>query len=85
MASGGMGDVLTGIIAGFITQGYSPESAAHAGVYLHGATADLLKEKGIVEKDNQIIITRGDFLGEQAGGTNAMKIVTIGDVRVSKN
>ena len=47
--------------------------------------AALLSEKGIVEKDNQIIITRGDFLGEEAGGTNAMKIVTIGDVRVSKN
>jgi NAD(P)H-hydrate epimerase len=45
MASGGMGDVLTGIIAGFITQGYSPESAAHTGVYLHGAAADLLKDK----------------------------------------
>ena len=45
MASGGMGDVLTGIIAGFITQGYSHESAAHAGVYLHGAAADLLKVK----------------------------------------
>ncbi|MCK5508729.1 MAG: NAD(P)H-hydrate dehydratase, partial [Desulfobacterales bacterium] len=42
MASGGMGDVLTGIIAGFVTQGYSPESATHAGVYLHGAAADTL-------------------------------------------
>ena len=44
MASGGMGDVLTGIIAGLITQGYSPESAAHAGVYLHGAAADEMAE-----------------------------------------
>ncbi len=42
MASGGMGDVLTGIIAGFMTQGHSPEFAAHAGVYLHGAAADFL-------------------------------------------
>jgi hydroxyethylthiazole kinase-like uncharacterized protein yjeF len=47
MASGGMGDVLTGIIAGFIAQGHSPELAAHAGVYLHGAAADsLVKNKG---------------------------------------
>ena len=45
MASGGMGDVLTGIIAGLITQGQSIESAAHAGVYLHGAVADALSEK----------------------------------------
>lgn len=47
MASGGMGDVLTGTIAGFITQGHSPELAAHAGVYIHGAAADsLAKNKG---------------------------------------
>ena len=47
MASGGMGDVLTGIIAGFIAQNHSPELATHAGVYLHGATADALsKNKG---------------------------------------
>jgi len=45
MASGGMGDVLTGIIAGLLAQGYSPESATHAGVYLHGAAADALAEK----------------------------------------
>ena len=40
MASGGMGDVLTGAIAGFVTQGYAPEDAVHLGVYLHGAAAD---------------------------------------------
>jgi NAD(P)H-hydrate epimerase len=44
MASGGMGDVLTGIIAGFMVQGMSAETAAHAGVYLHGLTADWLAE-----------------------------------------
>ena len=43
MASGGMGDVLTGVIAGLIVQGFSPESAAHTGVYLHGAAADNLE------------------------------------------
>jgi NAD(P)H-hydrate epimerase len=42
MASGGMGDVLTGLIAGLIVQGAAPESAARAGVYLHGAAADTL-------------------------------------------
>jgi NAD(P)H-hydrate epimerase len=45
MASGGMGDVLTGIISGFITQGYSPRSASHIGTYVHGAAADALAEK----------------------------------------
>ena len=42
MAAGGMGDVLTGMIAGWIAQGVAPETAAHLGVYLHGAAADHL-------------------------------------------
>jgi len=42
MASGGMGDVLTGVIAGFLAQGYTPEEAIHLGVFLHGAAADHL-------------------------------------------
>jgi NAD(P)H-hydrate epimerase len=45
MASGGMGDVLTGIIAGFISQGMPVESAAQTGVYLHGFAADGLAEE----------------------------------------
>ena len=47
MASGGMGDVLTGVIAGLIVQGLTPEAACHAGVFLHGAAADsLVKDVG---------------------------------------
>ena len=42
MASGGMGDVLTGVIAGFLAQGYTPEDAVHLGVFLHRAAADFL-------------------------------------------
>ncbi|PIE67104.1 MAG: bifunctional ADP-dependent NAD(P)H-hydrate dehydratase/NAD(P)H-hydrate epimerase [Deltaproteobacteria bacterium] len=42
MAAGGMGDVLTGMIAGLITQGATIDQAACAGVYLHGVAADLL-------------------------------------------
>ncbi len=41
LASGGTGDVLTGLIAGFIAQGVTPLDAAIIGVYLHGYTADL--------------------------------------------
>ncbi|RQD76273.1 MAG: NAD(P)H-hydrate dehydratase [Candidatus Syntrophonatronum acetioxidans] len=41
MASGGTGDVLTGIIAGLIGQGLSPEEAAVAGTYLHGLAGDM--------------------------------------------
>ena len=41
MATGGCGDVLTGIIAGLAAQGVSLQEAALAGVYLHGAAGDL--------------------------------------------
>ena len=44
LATGGTGDVLTGIIAGLLAQGMSPEHAATCGVYLHGAAAESLKE-----------------------------------------
>jgi NAD(P)H-hydrate epimerase len=40
MAAGGMGDVLTGLIAGLITQGMEVGAAARAGVLLHGSAAD---------------------------------------------
>ena len=41
MAAGGMGDVLTGVIAGLIGQGLPPEEAAVTGVYLHGLAGEL--------------------------------------------
>lgn len=40
MAAGGMGDVLTGLIAGLIAQGMEAGEAANAGVFLHGLSAD---------------------------------------------
>lgn len=42
MASAGMGDVLTGMIAGFLSQGYSPQETAQLAVFLHGHAADTL-------------------------------------------
>ena len=44
MATGGMGDVLTGIIAGLMAQGISSENAAALGVYLHGLAGDIVAE-----------------------------------------
>jgi ADP-dependent NAD(P)H-hydrate dehydratase / NAD(P)H-hydrate epimerase len=41
MATGGSGDVLTGIITALIAQGYAPHNAAILGVYLHGLAGDL--------------------------------------------
>ncbi|RYD75560.1 MAG: NAD(P)H-hydrate dehydratase [Sphingobacteriales bacterium] len=47
MATGGSGDVLTGIITGLLAQNYSPKNAALFGVYLHGLAGDFAaKQKG---------------------------------------
>ncbi len=44
MASGGSGDVLTGLIAALISQGYDLLTAAQLGVYLHGLAGDVAIE-----------------------------------------
>jgi len=44
MGTGGMGDVLSGIIGGLLAQGYPPWEAATLGVYLHGLAADILAQ-----------------------------------------
>ena len=45
MASGGTGDVLTGMIGSLLAQGYGPTQAACLGVYLHGLAGDLAAEE----------------------------------------
>lgn len=54
MASGGMGDVLTGLIAGLAAQGFDDEQAAETGVTLHAAAADRAAgsgERGLLATD----------------------------------
>ncbi|WP_257670387.1 NAD(P)H-hydrate dehydratase [Parapedobacter tibetensis] len=45
MASGGMGDVLTGMLVAFLAQGYTPAEAAVLACYLHGAAGNQLAEE----------------------------------------
>jgi NAD(P)H-hydrate epimerase len=55
MATGGSGDVLSGIIGGLLAQGMSPDEAAVTGVYVHGMAGDIaaseIGEVGIVAGD----------------------------------
>jgi hydroxyethylthiazole kinase-like uncharacterized protein yjeF len=54
MASGGMGDVLCGVIAGLVAQGVALDVAARYGAYIHGAAADLAAtegERGLLASD----------------------------------
>lgn len=55
MASAGMGDALTGAIAGFIAQGIDPAMAAVIGVYCHGLAGDMaareIGDRGVVASD----------------------------------
>ncbi|GFO65157.1 NAD(P)H-hydrate dehydratase [Geomonas paludis] len=44
MATGGMGDVLTGVVAAFLSQGYHPFAACQLGAFVHGHAADFLAE-----------------------------------------
>ncbi|MGQ0793583.1 MAG: NAD(P)H-hydrate dehydratase [Deltaproteobacteria bacterium] len=55
MASGGMGDVLAGVIGGFLAQGYSPKDACVAGVFIHGSAGDMA-----ADSIGRVGITAGD-------------------------
>lgn len=62
MATGGTGDVLTGIITGLLAQKYPPLQAAIAGVYLHGLAGDLAA--AYTSQPSLIASDIIDFLGQ---------------------
>jgi len=55
MATGGTGDVLTGLLTGLLAQGYSTPDAAVIGVYLHGLAGDIaareLSQESLIASD----------------------------------
>ncbi|MBW1887496.1 MAG: NAD(P)H-hydrate dehydratase, partial [Deltaproteobacteria bacterium] len=57
LSSGGAGDVLTGLIGGFLARAWPMAKAAVTGVYLHGLAADLL-----AEETGQVGILAGELL-----------------------
>jgi hydroxyethylthiazole kinase-like uncharacterized protein yjeF len=59
MATGGTGDVLTGMIASLVAQGYDPYEASCLAVYLHGAAGDRL-----AAKIGQQALAAGDLIKE---------------------
>ena len=65
MATGGMGDVLTGIIAGLMAQGIPSESAAALAVYLHGLAGDITAETlgmpGLIANDVLKVVPKAIF------------------------
>lgn len=64
MARGGMGDILTGLIGGFLAVGQNPKEAALAGVYLHGMAGDSASERV-----GEISLSTADVLSEIPGLT----------------
>ncbi|MCE7056526.1 NAD(P)H-hydrate dehydratase [Algoriphagus sp. AGSA1] len=54
MATGGSGDVLTGMITAYLGMGYSPENAALCGVYHHGLAGEIAsqsKRRSLIASD----------------------------------
>ena len=55
MATGGSGDVLTGILTGLLARGYSRKSACIVGIYLHGLAGDIaaaeVGEESLIARD----------------------------------
>jgi NAD(P)H-hydrate epimerase len=59
MATGGMGDVLTGMIGAFLAQGLPPLDAALLGVFLHGRSGDWA-----AKRQGEIALIAADVVGE---------------------
>lgn len=68
MATGGCGDVLTGIIVSLLSQGYSSEESCILGTYLHGFCGDLA-----LQKQSQESLIAGDLPNYMGKAFNALR------------
>lgn len=55
MASGGMGDCLTGMVAAFLGQGYSPLQATYIAAYIHGLCGEMLSKNSFCVNARDIL------------------------------
>jgi NAD(P)H-hydrate epimerase len=69
MATGGSGDVLTGMVAGWLAQGLDVAAACLIAVYLHGAAGDLA-----AAELGQVSMTAGDIVAQLAAA--ALELTT---------
>ncbi len=67
MASGGMGDVLAGILGALLGQGLSPQDAMNLGVYLHGFVADR-----VADDNGEIGLIASDVIRGLPAGLSAL-------------
>ncbi len=67
MASGGMGDVLAGILGALLGQGLSPQDAMNLGVYLHGFVADR-----VADDNGEIGLIASDIIQGLPAGLSAL-------------
>jgi len=69
LAKAGSGDVLAGVIAALVGQGYSSFDAAALGTYLHGLAGDLIRDKigeiGMLATDVIEALPRAAYLHQQ--------------------
>lgn len=73
LASGGTGDVLSGIIGSLMAQGFSGLDATKLGVYVHGAAADALVKKGIGPAG----LTASEVIFEARNVLNSLSAITL--------
>jgi NAD(P)H-hydrate epimerase len=67
MATGGTGDVLTGVIAAWLAQLLDAEAACRLAVFLHGAAGDLAEAR-----EGQAAMVASDVISELGGALNRL-------------